>query len=282
MQTRCKECGRRHKLEYDREVSRQKNIAAGGKVLGSPFICIVCRKVGVREKLSQEYCWGECREATLKDRYRKRKGSKLLVGDTINCVGVGCGIEIIRRSPSQKFCKKCAEEALDKSHVDRWLIRNGRETRSVGYAASCKRCEKEFIRASANSQYCCECAPEAARDVLRMAQARRLSNPQHRLNARIATRISGSLKGVKDRRKWQSLVDYSLAVLIRHLERGCLEGMTWENYGRWHVDHIIPLASFVFDSAEHPEFRAAWALPNLQPLWKRDNLSKGGKRIYLI
>jgi 5-methylcytosine-specific restriction endonuclease McrA len=51
--------------------------------------------------------------------------------------------------------------------------------------------------------------------------------------------------------------------------------MTWENFGDWHVDHRVPLASFNYASADDPEFRAAWALTNLQPLWKRENLRKG-------
>lgn len=64
---------------------------------------------------------------------------------------------------------------------------------------------------------------------------------------------------------------------MAHLERQFSPGMSWANYGRWHIDHDTPVARFNFDSAEHPEFKACWALTNLKPLWARDNLSKGAR-----
>jgi hypothetical protein len=58
-----------------------------------------------------------------------------------------------------------------------------------------------------------------------------------------------------------------------HMESQFLPGMSWENHGEWHIDHIIPLAS-----GKTPE--EIWKLchyTNLQPLWASDNLSKGAK-----
>lgn len=68
---------------------------------------------------------------------------------------------------------------------------------------------------------------------------------------------------------WQTIVSYSVKQLMDHLESKFTNGMTWENYGRngWEIDHIIPQSLFKFDSAEHPAFKACWALENLQPLW---------------
>lgn len=78
-------------------------------------------------------------------------------------------------------------------------------------------------------------------------------------------------------KSWVSVVGYSREELMTHLERQFLPGMSWENYGRngWHVDHIRPVTSFVFDSVDDPQFRACWALENLQPLWEPDNIRKG-------
>lgn len=94
--------------------------------------------------------------------------------------------------------------------------------------------------------------------------------------------IARSLKGQKNGRSWQSLVPYSIEQLYRHIERQFIGGMTWQNMGKWHIDHIVPLKSFSFTNPADPEFQAAWALTNLRPLWASDNIEKNGKRLYLI
>jgi 5-methylcytosine-specific restriction endonuclease McrA len=54
--------------------------------------------------------------------------------------------------------------------------------------------------------------------------------------------------------------------------------MTWENYGsEWHLDHKIPLSVHNFTKPEHSDFKKAWSLKNLQPLWAEDNLKKNAK-----
>lgn len=58
--------------------------------------------------------------------------------------------------------------------------------------------------------------------------------------------------------------------------------MSWANFGEWHVDHIVPLASFTFASPDDDEFRAAWSLANLQPLWALENLQKRDQRLTLL
>tara|TARA_Y100001973_G_C5133662_1_gene299152 strand:+ start:325 stop:933 length:609 start_codon:yes stop_codon:yes gene_type:complete len=64
--------------------------------------------------------------------------------------------------------------------------------------------------------------------------------------------------------------------LMNYLENKFTEGMTRDNYGEWHVDHIRPLASFDFTGPDREEqLHIAWSYTNLQPLWAKDNLSKG-------
>lgn len=52
-------------------------------------------------------------------------------------------------------------------------------------------------------------------------------------------------------------------------------GMTWENYGKWHLDHIHPLA--LFDLTDDDQARAACHYSNIQPLWAIDNQRKSCK-----
>ena len=60
-----------------------------------------------------------------------------------------------------------------------------------------------------------------------------------------------------------------------YLEQKFLPGMSWANHTRtgWHIDHIIPLASFELTDPE--QFKRAVHYTNLQPLWASDNYIKG-------
>jgi hypothetical protein len=104
-----------------------------------------------------------------------------------------------------------------------------------------------------------------------------LNDPRHRLRSNITRGINFSLaRGVKgkDGRSWQRLLGYTVDDLRTHLERQFARGMSWDNYGKWHVDHIRPVATFNFKTVDDPDFRACWALTNLRPLWRLDNLKK--------
>lgn len=75
-------------------------------------------------------------------------------------------------------------------------------------------------------------------------------------------------------------LDYSAEDLKLHLELKFLPGMSWDNMAEWHIDHIKPIAAFNPIELANPnskEFKQAWALENLQPLWQSDNCSKGAK-----
>lgn len=63
--------------------------------------------------------------------------------------------------------------------------------------------------------------------------------------------------------------------LKSHLESKFQEGMTWENYGRWHIDHIRPCASF--DLSKEDQQQLCFHYTNLQPLWAADNIKKSDK-----
>lgn len=102
------------------------------------------------------------------------------------------------------------------------------------------------------------------------------------LRSRISCGIRRSLKSGKESRSAFSLLDYTLEELRVHLERQFLPGMTWSNMSEWHIDHVTPLSSFGPLKAGTPEFKAAWCLSNLRPLWRMDNVRKSNKKVFLI
>ncbi len=60
-----------------------------------------------------------------------------------------------------------------------------------------------------------------------------------------------------------------------HIASRFADGMSWENYGEWHLDHVVPLARF--DLTIRDEFLKAAHYTNYQPLWALENLRKGAK-----
>lgn len=104
-------------------------------------------------------------------------------------------------------------------------------------------------------------------------------DPKYKLGKRTRTAVYTCLKeaNVAKYRSTFQLLGYTLEELMNHLEALFTEGMTWDNYGEWHVDHKIPMTSFNFESTEDREFKLCWCLDNLQPLWGEDNLIKGSK-----
>ena len=70
-----------------------------------------------------------------------------------------------------------------------------------------------------------------------------------------------------------TMLGCSIEQLRGYLEKQFTTGMNWNNYGKWHVDHIKPCASF--DLSKSEEQRKCFNWKNLQPLWAEENLRKG-------
>lgn len=69
------------------------------------------------------------------------------------------------------------------------------------------------------------------------------------------------------------ILGYSAIELKLYLESLFQEGMSWNNYGEWVVDHIYPVSKF----DKNTPVSIVNALSNLQPLWFEDNLKKSNK-----
>lgn len=83
------------------------------------------------------------------------------------------------------------------------------------------------------------------------------------------------LKSNKSKKSIEYL-NCSSQVLKEWIEIQFKEGMTWENYGEWHIDHIIPLK---YNNPTLEEIIERLHYENLQPMWASDNISKGNRFI---
>lgn len=98
--------------------------------------------------------------------------------------------------------------------------------------------------------------------------------PASRVLNAVRSRFWAAVKSRTDARLFRDC-GYTLEELMAHLEARFSDGMTWENYGSWHVDHVKPCA--LFDHSDKTQLIQCWALSNLQPLWASENLKKGAK-----
>ena len=107
------------------------------------------------------------------------------------------------------------------------------------------------------------------------ARERRIQDPVQYLKEvyRARTWAAFSLKGGKCK-KTQDLLGCSYETLRSHLEPMFRDGMSWDNKGKWHIDHIIPLSSAKTKS----ELEDLCHYRNLQPLWASENIKKGNKQ----
>jgi hypothetical protein len=98
------------------------------------------------------------------------------------------------------------------------------------------------------------------------------------LNRRMSASIRLGLrrKNALKLKRWLHIVDYTLDELRAHLETTMPSGYSWDDYlsGALHIDHIIPLDAFSYDSEYHPHFRMVWALRNLRLLPGLTNMQK--------
>lgn len=107
---------------------------------------------------------------------------------------------------------------------------------------------------------------------------KRQNDPEFKLEHNLRSRIRIALKGIAKSQRTMELLGCSVDDLRKRLENKFTPLMTWDNYGTyWHVDHIIPCASFDLTNPEQQ--KRCFHFTNLQPLEAKENIRKGAKII---
>lgn len=115
---------------------------------------------------------------------------------------------------------------------------------------------------------------ESIREYKREWTARRkVTHPEFALSIRYRKRVRMAVakQGIKIGGRTHALVGCGWAQLKDHLESMFVEGMSWDNFSDWHIDHVIPLSS----AKDEKSLVALCHYSNLQPMWPIDNLKKG-------
>ena len=166
------------------------------------------------------------------------------------------------------------EEAKERIRL-RDLKRNAERRKNPEYAAA--QIERKRLWREANREQYLESCRRYDRDQLANNLQRRLSkNLRHRLRKAMLGKTRG-VSAVRD-------LGMSIPDFKHYLSSKFKDGMTWDNYGEWHLDHIRPLASF--DLSDPEQAKAACHYSNMQPLWAKENHSKNsywnGERVKVV
>jgi len=159
-----------------------------------------------------------------------------------------------------KQCSKCGEsKPLNEYYKDR--------TKPDGTSPKCKNCKKLYEQVN--------------KETIRVKNSQNLRNRRKdNIEFRLIDALASALyrcynkKGIEGRRTKDTIEQYlgcTIPEFKIHIENQFKEGMSWNNHGHWHLDHIIPIMSlekeeYTIEQVQHHT--------NFQPLWAKENMKK--------
>ena len=176
----------------------------------------------------------------------------------------------------KKEWKKRNEEKVKLSEKKYYLknrekrIKYQREYRSIH-----QREQREFSR-----KYYFKNKERLSKNNTRNARERRKTNPSFKILESLRRRMLHALKGKNKSASTMDLLGVkNIEIIWQRFESLFQDGMTRENHGIWHIDHITPCTAF--DLTDPEQQKKCFHYTNLQPLEAIKNLKKGAKIIYV-
>lgn len=107
-------------------------------------------------------------------------------------------------------------------------------------------------------------------------QNARRQNPRKKIEHALRERVRAAVSGRTSKAaRTMELVGCTIDQFLGYLEIQFQDGMSWANYGQWHIDHKKPCAAF--DLTDPAQQKQCFNYSNQQPLWAQENLSKSSK-----
>jgi hypothetical protein len=168
-----------------------------------------------------------------------------------------------------KNCSKCKE-------VKSYEFFNKHKSYKDGYQTTCKKCINEVSKKYnlQNKERLDKYRNEYYKEYFKN---KRNNDNLFKLTSNIRCLIYISIKkqGYTKKTKTHKILGCSFKEFKQHLEKQFTKGMNWDNIGEWHLDHIYPVSL----AKTEEEIIKLNHYTNFQPMWAKENISKGNKII---
>jgi len=196
----------------------------------------------------EKKCTG-CGKTKSLEEYHKKKGGKY--GRCARC-------KVCRKAYEQSEARKAYVKAYRESEARKAKIKAYQKAYRKAYEQSEK--GKAYRKAYMKAYY----------------KNRYQNDPVYKLHNNLRSGFGNWIKGNQKTCRTEQYVGCTYQELLDHLESQFEEGMTWENQGEWHIDHIK--AQSRFDPTIEEEAFKCWHYTNLQPMWAEMNIGWGNKK----
>jgi hypothetical protein len=226
-------------------------------------ICPICQKEFQAKHFNQKICSKNCVKIQAKiastQYYENNEKHKHLNNKKVCVI---CGREFIKSGNCQKICgdEKCIKKNHDLYHKKYYEDHaESIQTYHQDYHKEYSKNNKQQIQQSQN----------------KYANERYATDTNFKMRHHLSNQIRHVLKHNSKCAKTLELLGCTIEEFWIHLEKQFKPGMTRENHGLWHIDHIRPCCSF--DLSDPEQQKICFHYKNLQPLWAEENLKKGGR-----
>ena len=162
--------------------------------------------------------------------------------------------------PNKAYCKRCDYIHYKRPYLLKRLEKQGKKPREVLTDE-----ERELRKKQRLARY-------RRSEKGKLAHKKNKTRVVEKMRNSLRRRLYKALGNEKGSGEAIRQLGCSVADFKAYIEGLFTEGMTWDNYGEWHLDHIKPLCSFDLTKEEH--ILEACNYRNLRPLWAKDNLAK--------
>jgi hypothetical protein len=163
------------------------------------------------------------------------------------------------KASKKQYAKQYREENKERINLRNKQYREENKERIKQYREENKASKKQYYQ-------------ENKKRIKQYHNKRIQTDPLYKMRCNISSiiRLSMRRQGYTKSSKTYQILGCDFETFKKHIERQFTKGMNWNNHGKWHYDHIIPIS---FAKTEE-EIIKLNHYTNFQPLWAEDNIRK--------